>query len=36
MKGLEVLDEMQGVPTGSGDRPKTDVVINAVTVTEAD
>ncbi|CAN5709719.1 peptidylprolyl isomerase [soil metagenome] len=36
VKGLEVLDEMQGVPTGSGDRPKTDVVINAVTVTEAD
>ena len=36
VKGLDVLDEMQRVPTGGGDRPKQDVVINSVTVTEHD
>jgi cyclophilin family peptidyl-prolyl cis-trans isomerase len=36
VKGLEVVDAMQKVATGSGDRPKTDVVINSVTVTVAD
>ena len=36
VKGLDVVDAMQKVPTGSGDRPKTDVVINSVTVTVAD
>lgn len=36
VKGLEIVDEMQKVPTGSGDRPKTAVVINSVTVTEHD
>ena len=36
VKGLDVLDAMQNVPTGGGDRPKTDVVINAVTITEHD
>jgi cyclophilin family peptidyl-prolyl cis-trans isomerase len=36
VKGLEIVDEMQKVPTGSGDRPKTNVVINSVTVTEHD
>ncbi|CAN5794332.1 peptidylprolyl isomerase [soil metagenome] len=36
VKGLDVLDEMQRVPTGGGDRPKTDVTINSVTITEAD
>ncbi|MFM2077746.1 MAG: hypothetical protein RJA49_1636 [Actinomycetota bacterium] len=36
VKGLEIVDAMQSVPTGSGDRPKTDVVINSVTVTVAD
>jgi peptidylprolyl isomerase len=36
VKGLEVLDAMEKVPTGSGDRPREDVVINSVTVTESD
>ena len=33
VKGLEVIDEMQRVPTASGDRPKTDVVIESRQVT---
>ena len=33
--GLEVADAMQGVPTGPGDRPLTDIVIESVTVTES-
>jgi peptidylprolyl isomerase len=36
VKGLDVLDAMQRVPTGSGDRPKTDVVINSVTIAVGD
>ena len=36
VKGLEVLDEMQRVKTGSGDRPVDDVVINSVKITESD
>lgn len=36
VKGLEVVETMQSVPTGSGDRPKTDVVINSVTISVAD
>ncbi|MFV0307972.1 MAG: peptidylprolyl isomerase [Desertimonas sp.] len=36
VKGLEIVDEMQRVPTGGGDRPKTDVVINGITIAEAD
>jgi hypothetical protein len=36
VKGLEVVDEMQRVKTGAGDRPHDDVVINSVTITEAD
>jgi cyclophilin family peptidyl-prolyl cis-trans isomerase len=36
VKGLDVVDAMQRVPTGAGDRPKTDVVINSVTITVAD
>jgi cyclophilin family peptidyl-prolyl cis-trans isomerase len=36
VKGLDVLDAMQKVPTGGGDRPKTDVVINSVTISVAD
>jgi cyclophilin family peptidyl-prolyl cis-trans isomerase len=36
VKGLDVLDAMEKVPTGHGDRPKTDVVINSVTITVAD
>jgi peptidylprolyl isomerase len=36
VKGLEIVDEMQRVPTSGGDRPKTDVVINSVTISVAD
>jgi cyclophilin family peptidyl-prolyl cis-trans isomerase len=36
VKGLDVVEAMQSVPTGSGDRPKDDVVIKSVTITEAD
>ena len=36
VKGLDVVDAMQRVPTGPGDRPVDDVVINAVTIEEAD
>ena len=36
VKGLEVVDAMEKVPTGPGDRPREDVVINSVTVTEHD
>ena len=36
VKGLEIVDEMQRVPTSGGDRPKTDVVINSVTIAVAD
>jgi cyclophilin family peptidyl-prolyl cis-trans isomerase len=35
VKGLDVLDTMQRVTTGPGDRPKQDVVINSVTITES-
>jgi peptidylprolyl isomerase len=36
VKGIEIVDEMQRVPTSGGDRPKTDVVINSVTIAVAD
>jgi peptidylprolyl isomerase len=36
VKGLEVLDQMEKVATGAGDRPREDLVINSVTITEAD
>ena len=36
VKGLEVVEAMQNVATGSGDRPKTDVVIKSITITVAD
>jgi peptidylprolyl isomerase len=35
VKGLDVLEAMQNVPTGAGDRPKDDVVINSVTIAVA-
>jgi cyclophilin family peptidyl-prolyl cis-trans isomerase len=35
VKGLDVVSAMETVPTDRSDRPKTDVVINSVTVTEA-
>ena len=36
VKGLEIVDAMQGVSTDRSDRPGTDVVINSVTITVAD
>ena len=33
--GLEVVDAIEKVSTGMGDRPKTDVVIESITITEA-
>ena len=36
VKGLDIVDMMQNVPTGPGDRPKDDVVIRSVTITVAD
>jgi peptidylprolyl isomerase len=35
VKGLDVLDAMEKVPTGGGDRPITPVVIESVTITES-
>jgi cyclophilin family peptidyl-prolyl cis-trans isomerase len=36
VKGLEVLSQMEAVETDRGDRPKTDVVINSVTISESE
>ncbi len=36
VSGLEVVDEMQRVETDRSDRPLTDVVINSVTIAEAE
>lgn len=36
IKGLDVLDEMQKVPTDRSDKPLTDVVINTVAISVAD
>jgi peptidylprolyl isomerase len=36
VKGLDIVEMMQNVPTGPGDRPKTDVVIKSVAITIAD
>ncbi len=36
VKGLEIVDAMQKVETDRSDRPRTDVVINSVTITVAD
>ena len=36
VKGLEIVEAMQSVDTDRADRPKTDVVINSVTITVAD
>lgn len=35
VKGLDVLDHMQRVPTDRSDRPLDEVIINSVTITEA-
>lgn len=34
-EGLEVVEKMQKVETGPGDRPRTDVVIDSVVITES-
>jgi cyclophilin family peptidyl-prolyl cis-trans isomerase len=34
VKGLDVLSTMESVPTGSRDKPREDVVIRTVTITE--
>ena len=36
VKGLDVVEAIQNVPTARGDRPVVDVVINSITITEAD
>ena len=36
VKGLEIVDQMEKVRTGPGDKPVDDVVIQSVTITEAD
>jgi cyclophilin family peptidyl-prolyl cis-trans isomerase len=36
VKGLDVLDAMQKVSTGHGDKPHDDVVINSVTIAVSD
>jgi cyclophilin family peptidyl-prolyl cis-trans isomerase len=36
IKGLEVVDAIEKVETGRGDKPISDVIINSVTITEAD
>ena len=36
VRGLDIVEMMQNVPTGPGDRPKTDVVIKSVAITVAD
>ena len=36
VKGLDVLDQMQKVPTDRSDKPLTDVVINTVAISVAD
>jgi peptidylprolyl isomerase len=35
IKGLEILEAMEKVPTAAGDRPLVDVVIDQVTITES-
>jgi len=36
VKGLDIVDMMQKVPTGAGDRPTDDVVIKSITISVAD
>jgi cyclophilin family peptidyl-prolyl cis-trans isomerase len=36
VKGLEVVAAMESVPTGRNDRPRQDVVIESVTITESE
>lgn len=36
VKGIDVVDTMEKVPTNHGDRPKEEIIISSVTVTESD
>jgi cyclophilin family peptidyl-prolyl cis-trans isomerase len=36
VKGLDIVDKLEKVKTGPGDRPVDDVVIEGITITEAD
>lgn len=36
VKGLELVDQMEKVPTGPGDKPVDDLIIESVTITEHD
>ena len=36
VKGLELIERMQTVPTGPGDRPSVQVTIDSVTISVAD
>ena len=36
IKGLDVVEAIQNVPTDRSDRPHTDVIINSVTITESE
>jgi cyclophilin family peptidyl-prolyl cis-trans isomerase len=36
VKGLEVVDQMEKVKTGPGDKPVQDLTINSIEITEAD
>ncbi len=36
VKGLDIVDSMQKIDTDNGDRPRTDLVINSVTIAVAD
>lgn len=36
VKGLDLVDKMEKVPTGPGDKPTQDLVIESVTITEHD
>jgi cyclophilin family peptidyl-prolyl cis-trans isomerase len=35
VKGLDIVEQMQSVPTGAGDKPKEPLVIKSVTITES-
>jgi cyclophilin family peptidyl-prolyl cis-trans isomerase len=36
VKGLDIVEQMQSVPTGAGDKPKTPLTIESVTITESE
>ncbi|MBW3556084.1 MAG: peptidylprolyl isomerase [Actinobacteria bacterium] len=36
VKGMDVVDQIEKVRTGAGDKPATDVTINSVTIEESD